>query len=1116
MKKNYFLKTLLVVMVLSVGSLFSKVFAQNYYYLGTGTSSSSSTWTPFYTFYEDKRSTYLILASELQALGASGDLTRLAFDVVTPASQPMNGFNIKIGHTNLTSISGFVPGLTTVYSAASHTAYTGWNDFVFSTPFSWDGVSNIVVEVCWDNTYWTSASSVRYSTLSFQATYGQYADGQTGCSMTAGWTTNSNNRPNMRLEFSPSVANDVGLTALISPSFPACALDSTVKVVLINGGADTLTSATINWSVNGTPQTPYNWTGSLPSFATDTVSFGVYSGGFNDGDALLFVASMPNGVPDSNNVNDTLAKVLATSLSGTYTIDPSGNGDFLSFTDAIQALENYGLCGPTVFEAVDTTYPEQIHINGLNILGMSDSNTITFTSQSGDPTGVIVSYSSTGSSDNYVVKIENAMYVTFSNMSFYNLGSSYMTVLNGGSSHHITIDGCLLMSNVASSSFSSSQYNTYIYGADNDYWTLSNNIFQNGNRGLYLYGNYNDYNVGNKIIDNVFLDNYYSGPYISYQENMVLDNNYVTSPNGYSYGYGIRAGSLLMPQITNNHVEGSQSGWPYYGLYLFSIQGDLNQYAQIANNRVSMPGSGYYGMYLSNNLFTEIAFNSVMTNNSSSTSRAVYITSGAYSFVNNNIFQNIGGGYAIYLNGNGVYNMDYNNLSSPIGNIGYFGSIQATLADWVAATGFDSNSLSVDSIFTDTARLKVCTDSLYGMGTTLSTVTTDYEGDMRNDPPCIGADEFVPVSMAGFGDDPVLCDGDTLILTQQYFDTVIWNGNDTTSSITVTFPGTQTVAVYDACGTAFDTVNVQPQPMPQLGDSNLCEGESKILDPGIPNGTYMWNDGSTNATLMVSAAGTYIVNIIDEYGCSSADTSVVTQSMNVDLPDTNVWFCEGSSAVIDANMQGTYSWSTGETTPSIAVSAAGTYSVTVTDPFNCISEDTVVVDEKLNAVPVFTTGTIVYTTVSFINTSQNANSYLWDFGDGTTSTDPNPVHVYPWSVKDTCYEVTLTAINECGSVDSIAEVCTAVGVEELSYVSDFNIYPNPNSGSFEVTLNTTETVELNVEVINTVGQIVYNRNYGKVSGAITRAVNLTNATPGVYMVKVTVNDKVSVYRMSIQ
>lgn len=49
------------------------------------------------------------------------------------------------------------------------------------------------------------------------------------------------------------------------------------------------------------------------------------------------------------------------------------------------------------------------------------------------------------------------------------------------------------------------------------------------------------------------------------------------------------------------------------------------------------------------------------------------------------------------------------------------------------------------------------------------------------------------------------------------------------------------------------------------------------------------------------------------------------------------------------------------------------------------------------------------TLVSFINTSENAQDFVWDFGDGSISTDPNPKHKYRSSGE---YKVKLIALNE--------------------------------------------------------------------------------------------------------
>ena len=49
------------------------------------------------------------------------------------------------------SINSWQSGLTTVFNSQNVTVNLGWNDFVFNTAYEWDGVSNLIIEVCFDN-----------------------------------------------------------------------------------------------------------------------------------------------------------------------------------------------------------------------------------------------------------------------------------------------------------------------------------------------------------------------------------------------------------------------------------------------------------------------------------------------------------------------------------------------------------------------------------------------------------------------------------------------------------------------------------------------------------------------------------------------------------------------------------------------------------------------------------------------------------------------------------------------------------------------------------------------------------------------------------------------------
>ncbi len=177
--------------------------------IGTGSASSNY---PYTTRYMGGRTQMLFTASELTTAGiTAGNITSVGFNVISFSSQVMNGFYVKMGTTTLTTLSaGFVNGLPAYYSLPYAVPGTGWRDITLTNPFSWDGISNVIVEICYANTGYTTHSPV-YATTATGKTAGHYADNQSECSTTA------NNapayRPNIRFGFpSMSVGMLMGYT----------------------------------------------------------------------------------------------------------------------------------------------------------------------------------------------------------------------------------------------------------------------------------------------------------------------------------------------------------------------------------------------------------------------------------------------------------------------------------------------------------------------------------------------------------------------------------------------------------------------------------------------------------------------------------------------------------------------------------------------------------------------------------------------------------------------------------------------------------------------------------------------------------------------------------------
>ena len=174
--------------------------------VGNGTSVYSA--HPYGTANMDERSQYIITKSELVAAGWSSTapyLKSIAFNVTSAASQSMGSFTITIANTSASSFSStaFLTGTnsTVVFSSAT-TAIAGWNTYHFSTAFAYDGTSNLLINICWNNSSFTANSSIQsFSYSNFVALYYRANMPSSGvCAQSAG--TQSYYRPNSRLEFS--------------------------------------------------------------------------------------------------------------------------------------------------------------------------------------------------------------------------------------------------------------------------------------------------------------------------------------------------------------------------------------------------------------------------------------------------------------------------------------------------------------------------------------------------------------------------------------------------------------------------------------------------------------------------------------------------------------------------------------------------------------------------------------------------------------------------------------------------------------------------------------------------------------------------------------------------
>jgi hypothetical protein len=193
-----------------------KIIAIAYGCVGTGTSTAA--W-PFNTYWHDSRTNMLYTAAEIIAGGgAAGVISKIGFNVQSAASQTMNGFNIRMQQTSATSISGFTSsGWTNVYTGTYTVPGSGWQTIDLQTPFSWNGTSNLLIEICFDNTSYTAATNVYTSTATGKI-WEQHDDNSTGCSFSAG-TNGTDLRPNICMTINLLVGTQTGGQTVIPQTF---------------------------------------------------------------------------------------------------------------------------------------------------------------------------------------------------------------------------------------------------------------------------------------------------------------------------------------------------------------------------------------------------------------------------------------------------------------------------------------------------------------------------------------------------------------------------------------------------------------------------------------------------------------------------------------------------------------------------------------------------------------------------------------------------------------------------------------------------------------------------------------------------------------------------------
>jgi len=434
-------------------------------------------------------------------------------------------------------------------------------------------------------------------------------------------------------------------------------------------------------------------------------------------------------------------------LSGNYTIGGT-TPDYFTMNDAVIALTTNGVNGPVVFNIRTGNYIEQFVIQ--NVTGVSMANSITFQSETGDSSDVVLEYS-VGGTGSYLFRVSQVDYVHFNQLTF-------KTKLTGNQ-HRITdiydtqggtFTNCRFIGSADANNYEEDLVSiSYGVGV-----SFSECRFDNGFRALKYVGNTSSTLIDVDVHDCLFYNFEESGVYAQDAQDVVIERNYFnTNNNRNPRAIELERASGVMSVIENkmemfyfSTVSGGQ-----YGIYIndATVTDGL-----VANNMVYIDGNkgGANGIGISGTNI-DVVYNTIRLRKDIGYNCYAF-TGGVGCRVLNNIF--VAEQSPVVFAHSGADTVDFNDIYTD-------GSV-----DWTQnINGLGPNNYSVAPGFISSSDLHIYPTQISNSGTPIAGVLVDFDGEPRHlQFPDIGADEIPALALDASMDniltpinDSVYCSG---------------------------------------------------------------------------------------------------------------------------------------------------------------------------------------------------------------------------------------------------------------------------------------------------------------------------------------------------------------------
>lgn len=341
--------------------------------------------------------------------------------------------------------------------------------------------------------------------------------------------------------------------------------------------------------------------------------------------------------------------------------------------------------------------------------------------------------------------------------------------------------------------------------------------------------------------------------------------------------------------------------------------------------------------------------------------------------------------------------------------------------------------------------------------------------------------------------------------------TYTWNTTATTPTISNLSSGTFSVTVSDmancqdsATVTLIQSGNISASLTPT---DDFCTTSGASISASISGGatpySYAWNNGDTTSSINNLMTGTYDLTITDANGCTAFSSVAVTSIANGPslMTTQNNVSCFGANdgtvnmTITGGNLPYFIVWDPlNISAQNLNSLAAGSYTAVVADNAGCLATTTVVITQP--------------DSITLVGTATPTQS-----NDGTASVNVaggTPPYTYVWNNGGTTqainglvtgtYSVVVTDANGCSnSTDVVVQDFTSNtnGIETLT---NFDVFPNPNNGNFAIRLDFEVTTDMQIKVLNLVGQPIYETNV--VDNNLYLPIDLTQQAAGIYFISI--------------